>query len=94
MEPVSTQLPTDNLYKFLALSGVALVLASLCLCYQRVSQLQLLVAEAKGDEWMMNEETNIWNADNGFLQSDVDDLTSRMQEWSKRLPSTNSATWS
>ena len=83
------QLPTDNLYKFLALSGITLIVISM-VPFLHAYRLQIEVIRLNGDIKVLEEQIAFAKVDMEFLQSDTSRLKERVDKMKEdvfqRLP--------
>jgi hypothetical protein len=63
--------PTDNLYKFVALSGLAMVIVSVVLTISRTQQLQLEVQQVGGELALVSVDVGILEGEQRRLASEV-----------------------
>jgi len=81
MEAPLSSLPTDNLYKFLALSGLALLMFSFWLRDERMDALRFAFTEAQNEYRVVDAETeamkrsvDIWNTQVTIMEKEWDRL--------------------
>jgi hypothetical protein len=61
--------PTDNLYKFLALSGVLLVIFTLYLPFSMMNELRLMIDLLQPEASSLEAKVDFWNEDKEILEA-------------------------
>ena len=82
MIPSNIPLPTDNLYKFVALSGVVMVLVSIYLAYTKTLEVNLAANDA-------DEQNDILNLEMETIQGELKKLNDFREVISKKTKSEN-----
>ncbi len=85
------QLPTDNLYKFMALSGIILVAISL-LPFLHAHELRLEIIRLEGDVSILRQQVDWTIIDMNELQHESQSLKQRVEKLKERALERDSAT--
>ena len=77
-------LPTDNLYKFMALSGLALIIFSTAVPIVRLGELDLKRAEVEGEQTVLEVELEELKRDISLLEKKVKPSSQDLDAFRKR----------